>query len=337
MSDEMQIALSAMPTPVLEPAQLGPLWLTRYRVTLTPRAPLVLPLFGRGTILRGAFGLHLRRLVCHDMTLDCRACPLEPTCPYPFTFEPRPPAGSDRLSGFSDLPRPFVFDPPTDDKTEFRPGEPVTFGLTAIGRAARLVPYFVSALRNLADEGLGPRRARFDLVEVVALGRASARVSVYEHTTPLVRLIAPSLRAADLVRPGDAERSTLTLRFLTPLDLKDKGSAVLTPHLGPLVRRLRDRANALASFFADGPLDLDFKGISAIADDVRLAEDRTRPLEVSRRSTRTGQRHDVGGLVGEARYEGVAIGELMPLLRVGEVTHVGRHCAFGNGRLEVVG
>ncbi len=38
--------------------------------------------------------------------------------------------------------------------------------------------------------------------------------------------------------------------------------------------------------------------------------------------------------VAEATYEGDAIGELMPLVRVGEVMHVGKHAAFGNGRME---
>jgi hypothetical protein len=260
-------------------AALLPLWMVRYRIRLVPRAPLVLPLFNRGTILRGAFGLHLRRLVCHDMDLACRTCPLEPTCPYPATFEPRPPADSDRLSTFSDLPRPFVFDPPTDEKTEFHPGEPVTFGLTAIGRASRLVPYFVSALRNLADEGLGPRRARFVLDEVVAVGVGAAQTAVYRSTEALVRLSAPTLRAAHLLQGDDARRTRLTLRFVTPTDIKDGGAAVRTPLFGALMRRLRDRANSLSCFFADGPLELDFKGMSAAAETVHLAEDRTRPAK----------------------------------------------------------
>ena len=41
-------------------------------------------------------------------------------------------------------------------------------------------------------------------------------------------------------------------------------------------------------------------------------------------------------VVGEARYEGEAIGALMALLRWGEVLHVGRHAAFGNGKIAIV-
>jgi hypothetical protein len=312
---------------------LAPLWFVRYRIRIVPSAPLVLPPFRSGTILRGAFGLALRRLVCHDLDLACRACPLESTCPYPFTFEPRPPAGSARLSTFQDIPRPFIFDVPS--ATDSPAGRPIDFGLCAIGRAARLVPYFVSAFRNLSDEGIGPHRTRFDLQEVAALDAQARHVTVYQAATPLVSLTAPTLRPADLMKEGDSDRTTLTLRFPTPLDLKDQGVPVGIPEFAPLIRRLRDRANALSTFFADGPLPLDFKGVSAMAETVRLVRNETRLLEVNRRSTRTGQRHDVGGLVGEASYEGEAIGRLMALVRVGEVVHAGKHAAFGNGGMEV--
>ena len=313
---------------------LSPLWFVRYRITLVPRSSLVLPLHSRGPTLRGAFGITLRRLVCHDLDLACRACPLEPTCAYPQAFEPRPPADADRLSNLQDAPRPFVFDIPLDESPSFPAGIPVTFGLTAVGRAARLVPYFVSAFRTLADEGLGPRRAKFDLVNIAALDARGAAITIYENTTPLVRLTAPTLRAADLMKPGDTTRTTLTLRFPTPLDLKDRGVPVGTPEFAPLIRRLRDRANALSTFFADGPLSLDFKGLSAIAEGVKLVRNATRLIEVNRTSSRTGQRHDVGGLIGEADYEGEGIGKLMALVRVGEVVHAGKHAAFGNGEME---
>ena len=343
MAPNFSLALSEQaPIPAAEglvsAEALSALWFVRYHITLVPRSALVLPVHSRGSMIRGAFGMALRRLACHDLDLSCRTCPLETGCAYPQTFEPRPPTNADRLSNLQDAPRPFVFDPPASGNADaFPAGQPVTFGLTAIGRAARLVPYFVSAFRNLADEGLGPRRARFDLQEVAALDAAGTRTSIYQNTTPLVRLTAPTLRAADLVRPGDATRTSLALRFSTPLDLKDQGVPVGIPAFAPVIRRLRDRANALSTFFADGPLTLDFKGISAVAETVKLVRNATSLIEVNRRSSRTGQRHDVGGLIGEAEYEGEGIGRLMALVRIGEVVHVGKHAAFGNGRMEVEG
>jgi hypothetical protein len=318
---------------------LAAVWFVCYRLRLIPRSRLVLPAYGRGAVLRGAFGITLRKSVCHDLTLDCRACPIRRQCPYPEVFEPAPPEGGDRLSSFSDIPRPFLFDPPTGSRTEFPAGEAVEFGLTVFGRTARLAPYFVAAFQKLADDGLGLTRATFDLADVAALsceGGDRTSTPIYTGGQPLIRMSAPPVRAADLIQTGDETRGRLRLRFTTPVDIRDQGVFVRRPELGPLVRRLRDRASSLAAFYGDGPLSLDFRGISSIADTVRLVEDRTRVIAVGRQSGRTGQRHDIGGFVGEATYEGSAIGKLMPLIRLGEVMHVGKHAAFGNGRMEVL-
>ncbi len=86
---------------------LSSLWFVRHRITIVARTPLLLPVEARGKVLRGAFGISLRRLVCHDLDLACRECPLESTCPYPQTFEPRPPADTDRLSKLAGHPAPF--------------------------------------------------------------------------------------------------------------------------------------------------------------------------------------------------------------------------------------
>ncbi|MGH9333902.1 MAG: CRISPR system precrRNA processing endoribonuclease RAMP protein Cas6 [Vicinamibacteria bacterium] len=140
---------------------------------------------------------------------------------------------------------------------------------------------------------------------------------------------------SDLVKQGDDQKHGLTLRFRTPTDLRDGGVSIRRPEFGPLVRRLRDRVAALSAFFGDGPLSLGFRAVGDAADAVELVEDRTRRVAVSRRSSLSGQRHDIGGFVGEAHYRGENIAALMPLIRLGEVVHVGKHAAFGNGSIEV--
>lgn len=317
-------------------AALAVLPIVRYRLDLRPLRPLALPTFGRGAILRGGFGLAFRRLVCHDLNLACRECPLRTTCPYPEVFEPSPPPGALRLSNFSDLPRPFVFDEPLDTRTTFAVGERLEFGLSVVGRIARHAPYFVAAFQSLADTGLGPRRAPFALESVVAVDAQGTHQPVYQRGSARVLPVAPQVTAAQLRQPQDDQRQHLHLRFLTPVDVRDAGRSVREPRFGPLARRLRDRLSALAAFFGAGPLELDFKAVGAMADEVHLVEAHTRDVSVRRTSARTRQSHDVGGFVGAARYEGAALGTLMPLVRVGAILHVGRHAAFGNGRIQVL-
>ncbi len=309
-------------------AAFHPLWFTRYVVRLRPQAILTLPVHGRGAIFRGGFALKFRQSVCHDMSLECRGCLLYSSCTYPEVFEPAPPAGGDRLSTFRDLPRPFVIDPPGDARTLFDRDDALDLGITVVGETRRHLPLFLEALQLLADAGLGRQRIPLIVESVTAIGPAG-RASL--------ALDGQVVRAANLMQAGDDERTTVGLRFVTPTDLKDAGRPLTHASFGALARRLRDRMCALAAFFGDRPLELDFKGVSALGDAVRVVADETRRLAVPRTSQRTGQSHDIGGLVGEARFEGEAIGPLMPLVRWGEALHVGKHAAFGNGRIEVIG
>jgi hypothetical protein len=54
-----------------------------------------------------------------------------------------------------------------------------------------------------------------------------------------------------------------------------------------------------------------------------------------RRSWRTGLAHDMGGFVGEVTYEG-DLEEFLPLLILGQHTHVGKYAVWGNGQYELV-
>jgi hypothetical protein len=54
-----------------------------------------------------------------------------------------------------------------------------------------------------------------------------------------------------------------------------------------------------------------------------------------RRSWKTGLAHEMGGFVGEVTYEG-DLEEFLPLLILGQYTHVGKYAVWGNGQYEVV-
>src|SRR5260370_21370567 len=71
-------------------------------------------------LLRGAFGITLRRLICDPACPGPRTCPDRHTCPYARIFEP--PAAAP--SGLADPPRPFVFRASPLDRLTPAPGDP---------------------------------------------------------------------------------------------------------------------------------------------------------------------------------------------------------------------
>jgi hypothetical protein len=64
-------------------------------------------------------------------------------------------------------PHPFVFLPPLEEKTLYRPGETLSFNLTLIGKGGDFLPYFIYTFERLDERrGLGKGRGRFAVESV---------------------------------------------------------------------------------------------------------------------------------------------------------------------------
>jgi hypothetical protein len=327
-------------------------------------------------MLRGGFGHAFRRLCCIPQCKDARACPLDGSCPYKAVFEPSPPPGADRLSKNQDIPRPFVFRHPLDippvvapglslaadvalglsparaalkggaTRTRYQPGERFEFGLVLIGRALDFLPYFVLSFRELAGQGLGLNRAVCELENVTACDfDQSAVASVYQSSDQIFHTPAPLDLAAWVERRiRQLAPSRITVQFLTPTHLTFEGQIVKQPEFHHLFKRVRDRVNALSSFYGDGPVDADFKGLGEHAEEVRTVSSKIEWVERFRTSSKTHQRHELSGFVGSCTYEfpvssfefPVSNRQLLKWLICGELLHVGKHAAWGNGWFNIL-
>ena len=344
-----------------------------FEFTLNPKETLQVPSYNKGNMLRGGFGYAFRNLVCIPQCLNgsrnlqvAYPCPISTSCPYKIIFEPSPPPNSNHLSKNHDIPRPFVFRPPETLKNRFDSGEEFRFGLILIGRALDYLPYFVLSFRELAEGGLGYSpsdsrrnrgRAKCTLQQVEELnGSRNLQVAkkVYSNEDRLIhptdgitagdwiqsRLHSLSIDSKDSkdsigpIDPHDLKSSSITIRFLTPTYIRESGKVMRDPRFGSLIKRLRDRLNALSTFFGDGPLDMDFKGMGERAEKIRMVSSGIEWVDRSRTSSRTHQHHELSGFIGEAAYEG-ELNEFLPWLLLGELVHVGKHTAWGCGRFTI--
>jgi CRISPR/Cas system endoribonuclease Cas6 (RAMP superfamily) len=321
-----------------------------FRFTIVPEQPMHVPAVNKGNMLRGGFGHAFRRLCCVPQCRDTKSCPLVASCPYKTIFEPSPPPGSERLSKNQDIPRPFVFRAPLTQQTRFEKGQPFEFGLVLIGRALDFLPYFVLSFRELATEGLGLNRAKCRLERVEQTAVSSNGADLHRPRTQLIYSsddkvfrASRSLSAEEWVgtrlrelcgQNGGGPAQRITIRFLTPTLLRAGGEVVRRPEFHHLFKRLRDRINALSSFFGEEPLNQDFRGLGQRAERVRTVSAQTDWVERYRKSSKTRERHELSGFVGEATYEG-DLTEFLPWLVLGELVHVGKHTAWGNGLLSL--
>jgi CRISPR-associated endoribonuclease Cas6 len=132
--------------------------------------------------------------------------------------------------------------------------------------------------------------------------------------------------------PKPAPISRIQVEFQTPTELKTAG-AIADPDFPLLLARARDRVSTLRSLYGAGPLEIDFRGLAERAQSITTVRNDLRTLTVERRSSRTGQRHGIGGVIGFAEYQG-DLAEFTPLLEAAHWTGVGRHCTWGNGQIQ---
>lgn len=306
------------------------LYFSLFRFALSPKQVLHLPASNKGNVLRGALGVMLGHVFKSQP--EARAL-------YRKIFEPVPPPGAAALSNYKALPQPFVIEPPLSERAVYHSGEEVVFDVVFVGKAIDFRPYFQMAFDLLASHGFGLNRAPCRLARVDQLDAAHSEercIHLFDQdgTTVATSTHSPPIRSESL--PPLPQRSKIVVRFRTPTHLVFEEHTVAPEQLEfhHLLKRLRDRLNALATFYCGGPLKLDFAAIGERAEAVRTTRRDLRWEERARTSSLTGQRHEIGGFIGECEFEG-ELGEFLPLLQLGQYLHVGKHAAWGNGWLEI--
>jgi len=304
----------------------------RFRFQFRSAGTLYFPPHKSGNIVRGAFGTIFRKLVCMPDCRDAKRCDVRTTCPYACVFEPQA-VHREGPSGFADWPRSFVFRAAHLDGQTIRIGEDFHFDVHIFDANDPSLQYFVLAFAQLARGGIGPGRGLAELAAVDQLDLAGATVErVFDgHRFQLGELAAPI--RVDLHEPqSPVDRARV--RFVTPTELKSEHKLADRPEFGILFGRLRDRVSTLRTLYGAGPLDIDFRAMGDRAAAVRLTRCELKRTEADRLSTRSGQRHPLGGFVGEVEYQG-ELDEFMAYLRLGRWVGVGRQTVWGKGEINV--
>lgn len=297
----------------------------RYRFDFRVDTPLRLPEYA-GSALRGAFGHALKRTVCLTREKDCKACPLYRSCAYPAIFSPPPPE-SHAVQKFSDIPAPYVVEPPAWGEKTYAPGDTLSFHVVLIGGALGQLPIIMHAWQRALHHGVGPGEGTATLERVTHLAQQGETVildgdgALAPHDTGLA------------IEPAGPRAVILAID--TPLRLQANGKP-LGPHdIRPerLLVGLVKRTALISELHCGAPLALDFHALAnqamAIADEKRLIW-----RDWGRYSNRQQREMKLGGVVGEWRLEG----ELAPFwsfLYLGQWLHVGKNATFGLGHYQL--
>ncbi len=212
--------------------------------------------------------------------------------------------------------------------------------MTLFGCRLDLFPYVAMALQLMAQSGIGRRaqennwqRGRFTVDEIQAINLLSGETKLVQASASN-RVIVPDLpttwvdaEALAATLPSDR----VTLHFLTPLRLTDQQKLVKHSLLRPLVERLLERHDFLASEYGGQAFACDERNhLIELAAAAEVLQDTTTWEDVSSYSRRQGKSTPIGGLMGAITFGG-NLGPLLPLLAWGMVLQAGKDTTKGNG------
>lgn len=290
----------------------------------------------KGSTLRGAFGHMFKRTVCALRSRECAQCMMKETCVYAYVFETPPPADTGVMRKYTAAPHPFVIEPPLERTRLYKPGDRFSFGLVLLGRAVQYLPYFIYTFEELGRTGMGRDKGRFSLLRVSHLG-GDAPHQVYQAGDSMLKKIKPEnvqfpVGASENTYDGD---SVLAIDFHTPTRIQFNGSLTIDLDFHVLVRQLMRRLALLAYFHCGIDTSTwDFTGMINAAGRVQTVDSKLFWHDWQRYSNRQKTSMKMGGFLGRITYQG-PVEPFLPLVRAGELCHVGKGTSFGLGKYAV--
>lgn len=206
-------------------------------------------------------------------------------------------------------PRPFVLRCRNLDGHSFSPGEIFSLNLNLFLPDLELLDALTAAVTAMGEKGFGPSRARATLLFPAECTRHSFAMDGPRESTRAVRI-----------------------HFHTPTELKVDGKTTQPIQFPTLVAQICRRLNCLSTTYGSGRLTLDERALQKQAKSVALASSDLSLIDVSRRTSRSGQVHPIGGYVGSVNYSG-NLDSFIPILETASFTGVGRHTVWGNGEI----
>lgn len=333
--------------------QLEPFQCSILRVRYLPLEDLTLHKHP-SMILRGNLGNQLLETSCLHQG-NCKSdgqCQQPYDCCYGKLFQTNVPQNSSVLRHQQSAPRPFVFDFPewilekdeaaTKRSYDYSPDKPLEFNLILFGQALEYLTHIIFALDQFGRRGLydkaRDKRVPIILEQVDSLDALddSQGKRLFSGAVKKIFDSLQVLNAKAWLRdlPQENDSYAVHIRFLSPTQLKYKKRLLSKPSLEALVRGLLRRLMSLSYVHCQTELDIDAKALIALSEKALEKSSNIQTSFLGHYSKRQRQSVYLGGFYGTITFDNV-VASLLPLLRLGELVHVGKSTVYGLGKMKV--
>jgi hypothetical protein len=292
-----------------------------------------LPRF-RGATLRGAFGYSLKKTICHIPNTPCQECPVVNGCAYSCLFEGIAPSDRQIMRKYKYIPQPFVLVVNGEDPSDIKQGQLYEFTIRLFGQSINHLPYIVFAIMQAGEKGLGKDSIPFAVDKVIQIEPSGTEHVIYDKNSTNIKPGKAITLDPDHFSNTDDHR-TLKIRFETPVKYRLAGEICVRPDFIPLLKAALRRIRLVTYFYGSDLADYCDPGhILDAGQSIQLHTDSTKMFQFNRYSNRQKQKVPLGGMIGEATYEG-HFEDLLPILKLAELIHIGKATSFGFGRIRL--
>ena len=287
----------------------------RYRFGFLLHQAVQFPAYA-GSTLRGIFGHALMKYIC-----TCRQDPHQDNCFYSRVFSVPPSQRLDR-SQRNTPPPPYVIEPPLQGKTHWQSGEIYRFNLVLIGEARHYLPLISYALQQAFNHQIGRQKSRAELIELAVEHQDSWHPILKDRNI---------IRHHNSISLLESYPEHICLNFLTPVRLQQQGKVVKEEHFSAdqVLRQAMRRSSSIAQLYFPQAIEADYAALARQCQDV-VWQSQVRWQDWTRYSNRQQQHMNLGGLIGECRFEDIPP-ELSVFLHLCQWLHIGKETVFGLG------
>ncbi len=295
---------------------------------------IILPNF-KGAAFRGLFGNVLRRIICALKKSSCDECPLRSACVYSYIFETYPTKEPPILNRekYIKIPHPYIIEPPLEEKRLYKSGESIIFNVILIGRATEYLPYFIYTFSECGKIGIGRERGKFILKRIMV-----DEEEVYNSETKRIKKLNDKhieIKENNYNKDYECTKN-LKLKILTPVRIKHERKYINDLSFYVLIKSLLFRLSFLHYYHCNGEdTKFDHREVLAKAQEIKIKSQNLRWWDWERYSSRQKTRMRLGGIMGEVEYYG-ELGSFLPILKAGEIIHVGKNTSFGLGKYKII-
>lgn len=313
---------------------LNKLKIAKFKFVIEASQPLWLPNY-KGSTFRGAFGSTFKKIVCVQTNRKCEMCLLQSNCAYYYVFETPNPNTLPELES-PKAPHPFVLEPPLDNNERFDIGDKLNFQLILVGRGINYLPYFIYTFDELGRRGgIGKKRrfgmGKFKLNQV--FDGFNEQNSIYDGQTKMMKNDFKIITANELLNVDENKADRIKIEIITPVRIKHNGKYLLKDRRDNLtiqtfIENLYRRIYYLVHFHEESTLE---KFTLPEVNSLHIHESHLEWREWERYSFSQKSKIKLGGFVGKIIIKG-NLTPWLPLIRTGEILHVGKATAFGLGK-----